>query len=144
MSAYVRTEDKKALKFLEDSGDLVKCQGADQVALWFQGKHPIPSCNHPDWVVAVKEKVDACLLGYNAILDKTAVAVDEEEEFQKEKAAQKARVEAGEETLKRGKVDEAFDEYERIAEEQRARGESTEVAVEGEDDFNGKIDGPSE
>ena len=144
MSAYVRTEDKKALKFLEDSGDLVKCQGADQVALWFQGKHPTPSCNHPDWVVAVKEKVDACLLGYNAILDKTAVAVDEEEEFQKEKAAQKARVEAGEETLKRGKVDEAFDEYERIAEEQKARGEATEVAVEGEDEFNGKIDGPSE
>lgn len=93
---------------------------------------------------AVKEKVDACLLGYNAILDKTAVAVDEEEEFQKEKAAQKARVEAGEETLKRGKVDEAFDEYERIAEKQKARGEATEVAVEGEDDFNGKIDGPSE
>lgn len=144
MSAYVRTEDKKALKFLEDSGDLVKCQGADQVALWFQGKHPTPSCNHPDWVTAVKEKVDACLLGYNATLDKTAVAVDEEEEFQKEKAAQKARVEAGGETLKRGKVDEAFDEYERIAEEQKARGEATEVAVEGEDDFNGKIDGPSE
>lgn len=78
MSEY-KEADKKTLDKCVEDGDLVKFSGGASVRDWWSKNI------NPEWIKAIKDKVNSQLLIHNDILDANTGEEDEEEQFQKER-----------------------------------------------------------